>query len=647
MHVLTMDVRRIAALVGMVALTAVALVAGVGSAPASATAISVANETQFRDALSTLSSDNSGPHTITLTSSFSITQDGTPEYLGRESLTINGGGHTVTYAPASSNESGFLLFDPDEVPDFGQIADLTLINITVEGFDDIGAVDVYTDGDLTIESSHYNNNYRPSSAGPGYGGAISAYDVGGTVYITDSTFTGNSAENDSGVIDIGEDAYIDNSTFKNNDSGSDGGAMYVSGDAYITGSTFEGNSADGEGGAIYASSDAYITDSVFTDNEAYDYGGAVYVEYVLEVEGSSFVNNFSDSNGGAIYIYDYDDAEVYDSYFEGNEASDYGGAIYADDYDLYVYGSTFVGNVAFDGGALYGWGAVEVENSTFTDNSAVDDGGAIWSSGRAYVTFSTFVDNYADREGAHVYTGFVLHPAASVFAGASGSDGCYEDGGIDSEGYNFDQDGTCTASGGGTGEFGAGADPMLGALADNGGPTVTMNPLENSPLIDAAPSALCEGGTDQRGIERPLGDGCDVGAVEYISDIQFVITTSDGDTINGTVSNALCVQDVAWEPTSAYPTPPAGLSVPFGVSSFSFCVPFAGWTVDVALDLPRPVNSLWKVTEGGGWVEISSATFDDTVASYSITEGGPLDESSDPTLIQDPVAPGVTAAFTG
>ncbi len=57
------------------------------------------------------------------------------------------------------------------------------------------------------------------------------------------------------------------------------------------------------------------------------------------------------------------------------------------------------------------------------------------------------------------------------------------------------------------------ANPLLGELSNNGGPTHTLLPQAGSPVIDAA---SCTGApaTDQRGITRPQGASCDLGAVE-------------------------------------------------------------------------------------------------------------------------------------
>lgn len=62
-------------------------------------------------------------------------------------------------------------------------------------------------------------------------------------------------------------------------------------------------------------------------------------------------------------------------------------------------------------------------------------------------------------------------------------------------------------------------DPKLGALADNGGPTRTHLPQAGSPLRNAIPlgRADCErDATDQRGVAKPQGPRCDIGAVEVV-----------------------------------------------------------------------------------------------------------------------------------
>lgn len=79
-------------------------------------------------------------------------------------------------------------------------------------------------------------------------------------------------------------------------------------------------------------------------------------------------------------------------------------------------------------------------------------------------------------------------------------------------------------------------DPVLGPLAANGGPTLTMRPGEGSPAFDAIPTANCTAtSTDQRGVGRPIGSGCDIGAVEA-EGVILVTTQSDSTLTNGQCS---------------------------------------------------------------------------------------------------------------
>jgi hypothetical protein len=57
-------------------------------------------------------------------------------------------------------------------------------------------------------------------------------------------------------------------------------------------------------------------------------------------------------------------------------------------------------------------------------------------------------------------------------------------------------------------------EPLLGPLQNNGGPTMTSALLSNSPAINTADNAACPP-TDQRGVPRPQGPACDIGAYEY------------------------------------------------------------------------------------------------------------------------------------
>jgi hypothetical protein len=93
------------------------------------------------------------------------------------------------------------------------------------------------------------------------------------------------------------------------------------------------------------------------------------------------------------------------------------------------------------------------------------------------------------------------------------------------------------------------ADPLLGPLADNGGPTETQALKAGSPAIGAVASAADCPAADQRGAGRPRG-GCDVGAYEVVPPVlgpasasslgmttaSLSATVSNPDVFAGTVS---------------------------------------------------------------------------------------------------------------
>jgi hypothetical protein len=93
---------------------------------------------------------------------------------------------------------------------------------------------------------------------------------------------------------------------------------------------------------------------------------------------------------------------------------------------------------------------------------------------------------------------------------SSGSDG----------GYNLDDGASCGFSTANNSL--PNTDPLLdpAGLKNNGGPTQTIALLPGSPAIDVIPTAVNGCGTilasDQRGVSRPQGSGCDMGAFEFV-----------------------------------------------------------------------------------------------------------------------------------
>jgi hypothetical protein len=112
-------------------------------------------------------------------------------------------------------------------------------------------------------------------------------------------------------------------------------------------------------------------------------------------------------------------------------------------------------------------------------------------------------DQIANTNGGYLS----IRNSLLAYAGTNGNAyGTIVDGG-----YNFSSDGSANFSGGTSFNY---TDPQLLALANNGGPTLTMALAAASPAIDYG-SSVGAPNTDQRGYARPVGDGVDSGAYEY------------------------------------------------------------------------------------------------------------------------------------
>jgi hypothetical protein len=218
--------------------------------------------------------------------------------------------------------------------------------------------------------------------------AVAAASSGDTIYICAGTYAIEATINLGGESIKLQGAAATTTIL---DGGGTIGILESVGDITVLDLTFrDGYSAD-DGGAIYA----------HTDTGAQTTIGTAAVTATVTVINSRFISNDADVDGGAIYATTA--AIVTNSRFISNDASDDGGAIYAD--AVTVTSSTFTGNTADEGGAIYGGGqsvgvsTATVTSSTFTGNTAAFYGGAI-SAGTATVTSSTFTGNTAEEGGA-------------------------------------------------------------------------------------------------------------------------------------------------------------------------------------------------------------------------------------------------------
>ncbi len=399
----------------------------------------------------------------------------------------------------------------------------------------------------------------------------------------------------------------------------------------IAGGKASGTAPDNWGGALYNDHGTItLQNCVFSGNSA-DQGGAL-------------ANDGSGGNSGTFTITN--------CAFNNNSATTLGGAVYnggaGGTVGATLRGCTFSGNTTSGssglGGALFndGFGGgnatMSLTNCTLGQNSATGNGGAIYNSGTGgtavlSLTSCTFNQNSAPGGGAVYNDGSNFGSATLTLgntlfkAGATGGTLTNNFGAITSSGYNLSSDAANgdaqTAPGGflnATGDL-RNTDPLLGALANNGGPTQTIALLSGSPALDKGKD-LGTIGTDQRGRTRPYnnsavpnasgGDGSDIGAYEEqqptisIADVSiaegnsgptnlvFTVTLSQSSPQATTVAYATANGTAT--AGSDYAATTGTLTIPANQSSATISVPISGdTTVEPAetfvVNLTTPTNA--------------------------------------------------------
>ncbi|MDA0246264.1 MAG: hypothetical protein OT477_22875 [Chloroflexi bacterium] len=241
----------------------------------------------------------------------------------------------------------------------------------------------------------------------------------------------------------------------------------------------------------------------------------------VTLDSLTIANGNSASSGGGIY--NNGTLTVNNSTLSGNTASaSFAGGIYNNG-TLTVNNSTITANTAFFAGGIYNNGTLTVNNSTLSGNTADYGGGIRNFSGTATIINSTITANTANTgNGGGVFPSTLntvfTRVGNTIIAGNNGTDLYAENAGqyFSSLGYNLI--GTASTNVDFRQEFTATGDitntlPLLGALADNGGPTLTHRPNSGSLAIDNG-AAGCGVTIDQRGAARPYNTNCDIGAVE-------------------------------------------------------------------------------------------------------------------------------------
>ncbi|HEY1737497.1 MAG TPA: choice-of-anchor Q domain-containing protein [Acidimicrobiia bacterium] len=466
-------------------------------------------------------------------------------------------GDTIQFSPALDGSTISLTQGPINVGTNVTISGLGADQLSVDGGGTTQLFDITGDS-VKISGLTLADGHAGSAAGAGRGGAIRYDSSGGagTLTLDHDAFVDNQALGVPSEVDWNSGGAVSVSS----EPQSDGAANFNSDSLVVADSTFTGNAsggtsdADAQGGAIDYSALGSVTvsGSTFTGNSVGGNGG----DDTQDGQGSGgalFAENAPDGSVGSV--------SVSDSTFTGNTAGGmggsgeqsgrgFGGAVYALTGNFAVAGSTFSSNVAGGGGGprstFSNGGAIAVvavgsspaliSNSTITGNrvgSRGDGGGVDVNGGSATLSGDTIDANSGDSDtvgSGLASTVATLTAEGTIVSGNTGASNC---------GSVFPDPGAISGTDSLEGPAGStscgfdlpSADPLLGALTDNGGPTWTQSLDAKSPAIGVVPAGSCALATDQRGFPRPGASEstCDVGAYETQGDYSPPVADAGSD----------------------------------------------------------------------------------------------------------------------
>jgi hypothetical protein len=435
---------------------------------------------------------------------------------------------TITNSTISGNSAGttsFGFYGGGIAHFFGN---LTVTASTISGNSTFGrGGGIYSEVSLTITGSTINQNIAALGGGIFNNGYLSITGTvvsgntadfdGGGIYssgvsmVINSTISGNSADDGGGIRSRYDNLTITNSTISGNSAIDEGGGISSwFGSLDVVNSRISGNQAGRGGGGVHGRyGDLAITSSTISDNEA-GYGGGI------QGRGGTVTMTITDStisgnSGGGIGVFD-GTLMIANSMISDNTRDrpgsnfDFGGGIAVADADVTISGSTISGNFAGDGGggiATYLGGDVTITGTTISGNSSLGRGGGVFNGGDAvaittvWIIHSTITNNDASLSGGGVAslgnTSTFTRVHSSIIAGNTSDNAGTEDvqfvsGFVNSifshNGYNLVGFGNATGNFNQAGDQTGVANPILGPLVNNGGPTLTHALLAGSPAID-------------------------------------------------------------------------------------------------------------------------------------------------------------------
>lgn len=235
-------------------------------------------------------------------------------------------------------------------------------------------------GALTMHSSGLITNctFIENHAIKNYGGAISSgflYDTM-VLKIIDCTFKGNDAPTGGAIQALGLDVYVVDSEFEDNHADNFGGAIYIGAtDVNVENCRFKDNSAEIDGGAVYImgkntviSQSSFISNHAIPDLDKLDdgFGGAIYINSTeATILRNDFIYNTA-RNGSAIYYSkEGNDLELMNNILFQNQAWVYHLPIYTQ--DIYYGDSEEVKVVIYGGNNIGNYHNLAVSNAIYND----------------------------------------------------------------------------------------------------------------------------------------------------------------------------------------------------------------------------------------------------------------------------------------
>ena len=302
----------------------------------------------------------------------------------------------------------------------------------------------------------------------------------------------------------------------------------------------------GPGGGIYSLVPLILRDSALVGNQATaGPGGGLYQGSVLTMERTLLAGNSAPaSDGGGVELAPAGapTSTIRSSTITQNSASGSGGGINVDNSSaqfLNIVNSTLDANTlsgSGQGGNFRAWTSTTVRmRNTWTGHGVAGSGPNCYQAGSAFVI----------SQGNNAQDG---NDAECHFNGANGDK--------------------------------VNVDDKFTPLQDNGGPSDTLAPGAGSPLLDAGDGATCAA-TDQRGLARPQGAGCDIGAVERTTPTlanagaEAISASAATITVDTNAQGLPGVLRVDYGPTSAY-GPSAQVDIPSTAGAQRLGVPLPG-----------------------------------------------------------------------